>query len=47
VEEVAAEHTRVIDAIEAGDRRGALRALRGHLQHTVKLLVDRESTASP
>jgi DNA-binding GntR family transcriptional regulator len=44
VEEVAAEHTQIIDAIEAGDRRGALQALRRHLQHTVKLLIDLERT---
>jgi DNA-binding GntR family transcriptional regulator len=39
-DEVGEEHARIIDAVEARDVRGAKKALREHLQTTVRLLVE-------
>jgi DNA-binding GntR family transcriptional regulator len=39
-DEVGEEHARIIDAVERRDLRGAKKALREHLQTTVRLLIE-------
>lgn len=39
-DEIGEEHARIIDAVEARDLRGAKKALREHLQTTVRLLLE-------
>jgi DNA-binding GntR family transcriptional regulator len=44
---IAEEHEPVVRAIEAGDGAAAVAAMRDHLEHTGRLLLEQEAAAAP
>lgn len=47
LEDIVAEHGKILGPIEAGDADGAAEAMRAHLQHTAELLISQEAGTEP